>query len=42
LENPRVFKYLGQNVPEVLAEFRKLVETRTIGDTSQLSLDPSA
>lgn len=32
LENARVHRYLGQQVPEVLAESKKLVEARNIGD----------
>jgi hypothetical protein len=34
LDNARVVRYLSQNDPEILAEFQKLVETRSLADSA--------
>ena len=38
-ERPRVLRHLGQHHPEILAEFRKLVETRGLADGAQAKAD---
>jgi hypothetical protein len=39
LDNARVVRHLGQHHPEILAEFRKLVETRGLADGPQAKAD---
>ena len=38
-DNARVLRHLGQHHPEILAEFRKLVETRGLADGSRGEAD---
>lgn len=35
LDNARVVRYLAQNYPEILAEFQKIVESRSFAETSE-------